>query len=202
MAHHSVYRRGALAGAIAIGALLVSAAPALAHAAISPPVAKTGVLQQFTLAVPTEKAGAATTSIQLTVPDGVEIDSFEPEAGWTRSVNQTGTGDSAIIKQVTWTGGKVPTGEDAVFRFQATLTGGSRDYVFAVRQTYSDGSVVDWSGPETSDTPSPVIQGTSSLGGGSGTTLSIVALAVGAAGVLLGLVGLLSGRARGRRPLT
>ncbi len=92
----------------------------------------------------------------------------------------------------------MPTDEDAVFRFQATLTGGSKDYVFEVRQTYSDGTVVDWNGPESSDTPSPVVQGVSSLGGGSDTLLVIVALVIGGLGLVLGIVGIVAGR----RPLT
>jgi len=188
-------RHGARAGAagLVLAAVLVWAPAAFAHAAISPPVAKTGVLQQFTLAVPTEKENATTTQIELTVPDGVAIDSFEPEPGWTRHVSQTGSGDSAVVQRVTWTGGKVPTEDDAVFRFQATLTGGSKDYVFEVRQTYSDGSVVNWSGPESSDTPSPVVEG-SSLSGGPSTLLVIAALVVGAVGVLLGIIGLVAGR--------
>ncbi len=192
-------RHGARAGAagLVVLAALVWAPAALAHAAISPPVAKTGVLQQFTLAVPTEKEGATTTRIELTVPDGVAIDSFEPEPGWTRHVSQTGSGESAVIERVTWTGGRVPTEDDAVFRFQATLTGGSKDYVFEVRQTYSDGTVVDWNGPESADTPSPVVEG-SSLSGGPSTLLVIAALVVGAVGVLLGAIGLVAGR----RPLT
>jgi uncharacterized protein YcnI len=185
------------AAALVLAAVLAWAPAALAHAAISPPVAKTGVLQQFTLAVPTEKEGATTTEIELTVPDGVAIDSFEPEPGWTRRIRQTGAGESAVVQRVTWTGGHVPTDEDAVFRFDGTLTGGSRDYVFAVRQTYSDGSVVNWDGPESSDTPSPVVAG-SSLGGGPSTLLVIAALVVGGVGVLIGLIGLLAGG----RPLT
>jgi uncharacterized protein YcnI len=195
---HIVRRAVACSGAV-LGLALIDATPALAHASISPPVAETNVLQQFTLAVPTEKANATTTGIQLTVPDGVQIDSFEPTPGWRRAVNQTGTGESAVIKQVTWTGGRVPTEEDAVFRFQATLTAGSGDYVFAVRQTYSDGSIVDWSGPESSDNPSPVIKGTSSVGSGSSSsTLAIVALILGALGVLLGVVSLVANRTGGR----
>jgi len=192
-------RHGARAGAagLVLAALLVWAPAAFAHASISPPVAKTGVLQQFTLAVPTEKENATTTRIELSVPSGVAIDSFEPEPGWTRQVKQTGSGESAAIEQVTWAGGKVPTEDDAVFRFQATLTGGSKDYVFEVRQTYSDGTVVDWNGPESSDTPSPVVEG-SSLSGGPSTLLVIAALVVGAVGVLLGVLGLVAGR----RPLT
>ena len=192
-------RRGvrAAAAGLALGLALVWAPAAFAHAAISPPVAKTGVLQQFTLAVPTEKQGATTTSIELTVPAGVAIDSFEPEPGWTRrEVLHGGTGSAP--QKFLWTGGHVPTDEDAVFRFQATLTGGSKDYVFQVRQTYSDGTVVDWNGPESSDTPSPVVQGTSSLGAGSNTLLVIVALVIGGLGLVLGIVGILAGR----RPLT
>jgi uncharacterized protein YcnI len=192
-------RRGvrAAAAGFAAGLALVWAPAAFAHAAISPPVAKTGVLQQFTLAVPTEKQGATTTSIELTVPAGFAIDSFEPEPGWTRrAVLHLAAGSEP--EKFIWTGGHVPTEEDAVFRFQATLTGGSRDYVFEVRQTYSDGTVVDWSGPESSDTPSPVVQGTSSLGTGSNTLLVIAALVIGGLGLVLGIVGIVAGR----RPLT
>lgn len=192
-------RRGARAAAagLALASALVFAPAAFAHAAISPPVARTGVLQQFTLAVPTEKQGATTTSIELTVPSGVAVDSFEPEPGWTRQTVAQAAGTDGG-QRFLWTGGRVPTDEDAVFRFQATLTGGARDYVFDVRQTYSDGTVVDWSGPESSDTPSPVVQGTSSLGGGSDTTLVIVALVLGGLGLVVGIVGLVAGR----RPLT
>jgi len=185
--------RAAAAGLV-LAAVLVWAPSALAHAEISPPVAKTGVAQQFTLAVPTEKEGATTTAVELTVPDGVAIDSFEPEPGWTRKgVTNGGNG----LQKILWTGGHVPTDEDAVFRFLGTLTGGDRDYAFQVRQTYSDGSVVDWNGPESSDTPSPVVEG-SSLSGGPSTLLIIAALVVGAVGVLIGLIGLVAGR----RPLT
>jgi uncharacterized protein YcnI len=157
-------------------------------------VAETGVLQQFTLAVPTEKAGATTTEIQLTVPNGVAIDSFEPEPGWKRTVSSSGSGDAAIVNTVTWSGGAVPTDEDSVFRFQATLTGGSKTYTFGVRQTYSDGSVVEWTGAENSDTPSPVIKGVSSIGGGSSSTLAIIAIVVGVVALLLAGASLLSGR--------
>jgi uncharacterized protein YcnI len=189
--------RAALLGGVLL-VPLVSAAPAWAHAALSPPVAETGVLQQFTLAVPTEKEGATTTEIQLTVPDGVAIDSFQPEAGWTRQVQASGSGEEAVVHSVTWTGGSVPTEEDAVFHFQATLTGGSKTYTFGVRQTYSDGTVVDWNGDESSDTPSPTLKGVSSLGGGSSSTLGIVAIVIAALALILAGASLVGGR----RPLT
>jgi uncharacterized protein YcnI len=159
---------------------LVLAREASAHAIVSPPVAKSKVLQQFTLSVPTEEKGATTRFVQLSFPKGFVIDSFEPSPGWKRVERG---------QSVMWNGDKVPTGEAADFRFNASLDA-TRTYVFDVRQTYSDGKVVEWNGPESSDTPAPSVDGVSSLGGGSTTTLTIVALIVAVVGVLLGIVGL------------
>ena len=182
-------RVGVLLG-VAAGALL-AASSALAHAEISPPVALSKSTQLFTLAVPNEKEGLRTTGVQLTPPGGFGIDSFIPAAGWKRTVASTGTGESTAIQKVTWTGGHVPTEEDAVFQFLASPDE-SRSYTFSVEQTYSDGSIVDWSGPASSDTPAPVIEAKSSLGGGGSSTVAVIALAVGAVGVAIGLAALLT----------
>jgi uncharacterized protein YcnI len=183
--------------ALAAVAALVVAAGASAHAIVSPPVAKEKVLQQFTLSVPTEKEGATTTTVELTVPDGFAIDSFEPSpTGWKRQVQSTGSGESAVVQKVTWTGGSVPTGEDSVFRFNAS-TDAAKTYTFTVRQTYSDGTVVDWNGAETSDTPAPTVESLSSFGGGSSnSTLAIVAIVLGGIALVVALVALISGRGR------
>jgi len=185
-------------GAVAAFAALAYAESASAHAHLSPPVALAKEGQVFTLAVPTEKEGATTTSIELTLPSGFAIDSFVPTTGWKRTTQQTGSGEEAVITKVTWTGGSVPTGEDAAFSFLASTTG-TGSYTFGVRQTYSDGSVVNWSGAESSDTPAPVVKAVSSFGGGGSSTLAIVAVAVAAVALLLAVGGLL---ARGGRPLT
>jgi uncharacterized protein YcnI len=181
--------RIALLAVAATAVALVLAGTASAHAIVSPPVAKSKVSQQFTLSVPTEEEGATTTEVELTVPDGLAIDSFEPSPGWKREEQATGSGEERVIRKVTWTGGKVPTDEDAVFHFNGSLDS-SNNYTVPVRQTYSNGKVADWSGPESSDTPAPRIEGVSSLGGGSSSTLAIVALIVGGIGVLLGILGL------------
>jgi uncharacterized protein YcnI len=182
--------------AVAGGALAASTS-AWAHAEVSPAVVKAKTAQVFTLAVPTEKENATTTKIELTPPAGFSIDSFVPAPGWKRQAQTTGSGEEAVVQKVTWTGGSVPTGEDAAFQFLAS-TDESKTYRFAVTQTYSDGSVVDWSGAESSDTPAPAIEAKSSLGGGS-STLALVALIVGALALVVGLVGLFA-RA-GRRTL-
>jgi uncharacterized protein YcnI len=191
-----VRHRIALGVLVALTALTFTAV-ASAHARLSPPVAVAKELQLFTLAVPTEKANAQTTSIELTLPVGFSIDSFVPAAGWKRNVQTTGSGDAAVIQKVTWTGGSVPTGEDSAFSFLAIAAAASKTYTFSVRQTYSDGSVVDWAGPESADAPAPTVKAVSSFGGGT-STLSIVALALAAIALIVSLVGLF---ARGGRTL-
>ena len=186
--------RRALALVAVPAAALAVAAPASAHARISPSVTVSKQGEVFTLAVPTEKEGASTTKVVLTVPDGFAIDSFVPAPGWKRRVQQSGSGESAVVKSVTWTGGSVPTGEDAAFQFLAEAQS-SKTYTFSVEQSYSDGSIVNWSGAESSDTPAPTVEARSSFGGG-GSTLAVVALVVGAIGIILGGLALVTGSGR------
>ena len=191
-----------IAFALAVVGSLVVTAAASAHAHVSPSIVPASESQVFTLAVPTEKEDASTTGVELTPPDGFSIDSFIPSPGWKRDVQKTGSGEDAVITKITWTGGDVPTDEDAAFSFLGS-TDSSKTYAFGVRQTYSDGSVVDWTEPESSDTPAPTIEAksASSFGGGGGSsTLAIVALIVGAIGVVLGIVALVAGS--GKRSLT
>jgi len=180
-----------------LGCALAVTASASAHAAISPAVALTKHGQLFTLAVPTEKENATTTKVELTPPDGFAIDSFVPAPGWTRDVKSTGSGEETKIQEVSWSGGHTPSEEDAVFQFLASADS-AKTYSFEVRQTYSDGSVVDWTGPESSDTPAPQVEFKSSFGGGS-NTLAIIALVVAVFALLVAFIGLFAGG--GRRSL-
>ena len=187
-----------LVSAFVGAAALVVVAGASAHAIVSPAVALGKKLQVFTLSVPTEKSGLTTTGVELTLPSGFSIDSLAPPPpGWQMKLQSTGSGESAVVQKVTWTGGHVPTGQDSVFEFNAS-TNASKTYTFAVRQTYSDGSLVDWSGPESSDNPAPTVQAVSSLGGGGSSTLPIIAIALASLALLVAIVGLAS---RGGRTL-
>ena len=113
----------------------------------------------------------------------------------------TGSGENAVVHKVVWSGGKIPTEEDAVFRFNAD-TAKAQTYKFTVQQTYSDGSVVSWSGPESSDTPAPTVESLSSFGGGGGgsSTLDVIALIAAGLALVLSIVGLAT--RRGARSLT
>ena len=179
--------------ACAAGAALAAPQAASAHARVSPPVSVAGKLQLYSLAVPTEKSGLTTTKIVMTVPSGFGIDSFAPPpAGWTMSTQQTGSGDNAVVTKVTWSGGSTPTGEDSLFQFLAQPASSST-YTFQVQQTYSDGSIVDWAGPESSAAPAPTIVASSSLGGGGVSILTIIALLVGVVALLAGGFALIGG---------
>ena len=69
----------ACAAAMLVALVVVSAASA--HARISPAVSLSNELQLYSLTVPTEKEGATTTKVVLSVPDGFAIDSFVPASG-------------------------------------------------------------------------------------------------------------------------
>lgn len=185
----------ALPAAVALTVFVLSLpAMASAHARVSPAVSLANQLQLYSLAVPTEKSGLTTTKLVMTVPAGFGIDSYVPPAApWHVQLAQTGSGNSAVITRVALTGGRTPTGEDTLFQFlaQPSATG---TYRFEVEQTYSDGSIVNWAGAESSAAPAPTIQVVSSLGGGGGVSvLTIVALVVGALGLLAAVFALVAG---------
>ena len=183
---------------IAAATLLVLPAAALAHARVSPAVSLSKQLQLYTLAVPTEKEGVTTTKIVMSVPQGFAIDSFAPPpAPWKQQVQQSGSGNNAVVTSVTWTGGKTPTNEDSVFQFLAQPSA-SKTYAFHIQQLYSDGSVVNWAGPESSDSPAATIEAKDSLGGGGVSALTVVALIIAVLGLLAGGFALVGRGSRGR----
>ena len=182
-----------LAAVVVGGAGLSLPAVASAHARISPAVSESGKLQLYSLAVPTEKSGLTTTNLVMTVPSGFGIDSFVPPTSpWRVQLAQTGSGDNAVVTKVTLSGGNTPTGEDTLFQFLAQPAT-AKTYTFQVQQTYSDGSIVNWAGSESSAAPAPTIEAVSSLGGGGVSVLTIIALVVGVLGLLAGGFALIGG---------
>ena len=185
-------RRARVALAVATATLIVPAL-ASAHARVSPAVSVVNKLQLYSLAVPTEKSGLTTTKLVMTVPAGLGIDSYvAPSAPWHVQLAQTGSGDNAVITKVTLTGGRTPTGEDTLFQFLAQPSS-AKTYTFQVEQTYSDGSIVNWSGPESSAAPAPTIQVASSLGGGGISAPTIIAIVIAVLALLVGGYALVGG---------
>jgi hypothetical protein len=84
-----------------------------------------------------------------------------------------------------------------LFQFLAEPTA-AKTYRFQVEQTYSDGSIVNWSGPESSAAPAPTIEASTTLGGGGFSVLTIIALIVGLLGLVAGGFALISAGSRSR----
>ena len=188
----------ALARAGVLIAVLGLAPSAFAHAELFPSTVPSGDGQLLQLTVPNEKENASTTEIQLTIPSGFDLERVAPVQGWTATVSgqKMTNGELAGGDSVTWKG-KLSGEGLAVLPFTG-VPKNDGEYAFTVRQTYSDGSVVEWSGSEDSDTPAARVQAASETasGGGSdsGKTIAIIALVVGALGLAVGGAGLLSGR--------
>jgi uncharacterized protein YcnI len=198
---------GIFAATIAAGGLF--AAQAGAHARVSPSLTQLGTSNVYTLVVPTESETATTTEVEMTVPAGFSIGSFEAIPGVKREVVAEGTGDEATISKVTWTGLDVPSGEGAFLRFSGR-TEKAGDFTFLVTQTYSDGKVANWTGDENADEPAPVVtvadtqagggdQASDEAGDDGGDTTGTIALILAILALLLGLAGLAR---RGSRSLT
>ena len=187
-------RRITTLGVAVLAALVVTSA-AMAHAKVSPPIVQKGTDYAFTVAVPTESESASTTMVELTPPEGFALDAVMPTPGWKVETETTGSGESAEISKVTWSGGSVPPEQATNFGFVGEGES-AKDYTFDVRQTYSDGTVVDWNGSDSSDTPAPVVQAKDSLGGGGTSVLTWIALILGVVAILIAIVGLV-GRGSG-----
>jgi uncharacterized protein YcnI len=155
----------------------------------------------------------------------------KPVPGWTSTVQTVTlakpvvTDDGSFttaVSEVTWKGGKILPGQFEDFSVSADpLPSGTGQLVFKAVQTYSNGDVVRWidlpqAGQPEPEHPAPVLAltpaGTGAdaassaqadpTAGGSGTGTDTTALALGAAGLAAGLLGLAAGGSawlRGRR---
>lgn len=111
-------------------AALVLAPAAFAHAELSPTTIRVGRTATLTLAVPTESDTAATVGVTV-----------RPARGLT------------LGGETSWHGRSRGT-----VRLRLTARADTAGpYPIEVRQVYSDGTVVTWSGPEASNTPAPVV---------------------------------------------
>lgn len=194
----SMRRATAYAGVLV--AVLALAPSAFAHAELFPNAIPSGDAYLLNLAVPNEKENASTTQIQITMPADFDLEHVAAVPGWTAVVaGQTKVnGEMQGGTSITWKGRLRGTAL-AVLPFTG-VPKKAQSYAFTVRQTYSDGSVVLWSGDESSDTPAAHITASAADSGSSGgsadssKTIAIIALVVGGLGLLVGAVGLVSRR--------
>ena len=152
--------------AFATGAVVVAlAVPASAHVTVQPNEAIAESFSKFVVRVPNEQEDASTVKIQVELPP-LAFTSFQDVAGWERKVKTVkfdepleafGSEITEGVGTVTWTGGEIQPGEFAEFPFSAAMPAGEAVLEFPAIQTYDNGDVVEWTGPEDADEPAGTV---------------------------------------------
>jgi periplasmic copper chaperone A len=216
-------RNTLLASTALAAALLAAPAAAEAHVTLQPKQAPAGGFVRLDVRVPNERDDANTTKVDVKFPPGFAEASYQKVPGWSVKVTKAKlakpiqTDDGAVteaVSRITWTADStadgIPPGAFQDFGLSVQVPGKAGDTLtFKALQTYSNGTVVRWIGPEGSDTPAPTVQVTAAggaavapaatatpakLSDGSSNGLAITALIVAALGLITGVAALSSRR--------
>jgi uncharacterized protein YcnI len=124
---------------------------ASAHVTVAPKTSTTGAWETYTVKVPTEK-NVPTTKITLKIPNGVEVESYQPVPGWKYSAEKDANGK---VKSFTFeaTGEGILPGQFQQFTFVAKNPDKAAKIAWDAYQYYKDGSIVEWTGDESAQTP-------------------------------------------------
>lgn len=124
-------------------AAMLSPALADAHVTVRPRESTPGMVEHYTVRVPTE-GKVSTTSVEFDTPPGVEVTEVAQVPGATH----VETRDGARIARITWTK-EVKAGEVAEFGFAARNPPTGAQIAWKVTQRFADGTVRNWT-PATS----------------------------------------------------
>lgn len=225
MTSFSRVRGALLALSIGVGIAVVPALTASAHVSVSSADAAPGGFGKLVFRVPSESDTANTTSIVVDLPTDAPFRfvSVGVNPGWTAEATTTelpqpvesdGFTITEAVTRVTWIadGEGLPPHQFTEFQLSVgPFPDGVEQLVFPATQTYSDGTVVEWSqvaadGEPEPEHPAPVLD----LGAAAGTDpdadadaaddddggtdtfarmLATVGVALGAAGLAIALAG-------------
>lgn len=121
----------------------------------------------ITLRVPTESGNAATTKVEVRIPDNVQLRTVmaEPVAGWTIDITKRtiapiykddGTPVTEVVSSVTWTatgGDGIEPGQFGRFTLDVGPLPDAPTLAVPTVQTFSDGTVKEWIQPASADKP-------------------------------------------------
>ena len=207
----------------AFAALCVVAVPAsaTAHVTLQPAELPAGEFKRVDVRVPNERDDASTTKVEVKFPPGFIFLSHERVPGWRTTVKMAklaepvevfGERHDEQVDTVTFAAEDdgVAPGEFQDFGLSVRLPDqAGESLTFKALQTYSSGEVVRWIGAPDAEQPAPQVKLTTAAAAGHGATpaagadgddeedddgLSLIALIVGALGLLAGLAGLLTAR--------
>lgn len=115
----------------AAAVLAVTSTAALAHITLESQEASPGAAYKAVLRVPHGCKGSATTRIRVQIPEGVIAVKPMPKAGWTldttkgalaKTYDYYGEATSQGVKEISWSGGKLPDEFYDEFVFRGFLT--------------------------------------------------------------------------------
>ncbi len=206
-------RKTMAAAVLALAATLAVASAASAHVTLQPSEVPAGDFTRLDVRVPNERDDAGTSKVEVEFPPGFAFVSTEPVPGWTaviktrkaaKPIEVEGEKMTDEVDTVTWTGdgkvGIVKPGEFQDFGLSlATPATPGKNITFKALQTYTSGEVVRWIGPPDAEDPAPQVALTAAASesedeDGAPVWLAIVALALGALGLLAGVGALLRSR--------
>lgn len=206
---------------VVLAATLIVASAASAHVTLQPTQVAPGDFTRLDVRVPNERDNAGTTKVEVQFPPGFAFVSTEPVPGWTavvkrrkaaKPIETEGEKLTDEVATVTWTGngktGIVKPGEFQDFGLSVGMPDAPGETLtFKALQTYAGGEVVRWIGPPDSEDPAPQVvltsiattaepsQAATESDEGAPVWLAVVALALGALGLLAGTAALVRSRA-------
>lgn len=158
--------------AVAAAALLLPAT-ASAHVTLQPKEVPAGSFARLDVRVPNEMDDAATSKVEVQMPDGFLSASYEPVEGWSTKVKMKkldepveshGSTISQQVDTITWTAddpdAAIQPGQFRDFGLSVGMPegdGAGTALTFPALQTYDNGDVVRWIGEPDSDHPAPQV---------------------------------------------
>jgi periplasmic copper chaperone A len=192
-------RRVAVVAALTLAGLAAGAGIASAHVTVTPSEASQGGYATLTFRVPNEEPSASTTKITITIPEATPLASvrYMNVPGWTAEAVTTDlkapvtSGNTTLTKAITsvtftaQAGNGIGAGQFAEFSLSVGPLPQIDSISFPTKQTYDDGTVVDWNEPmppgaEEPEHPAPTL--TLTAGGddhGAATTTAAAAVTTG-----------------------
>jgi len=143
-----------------LAGMFLFAGVASAHVVVTPSTSAPGAWETYTMKVPTEKK-VPTVKVALKMPKGVQLESYQPVQGWNVKLTKDSSGK---VKTITWTasGKGIGVGQFQQFTFVAENPDKAGSAAWNAFQYYKDGSIVEWTGNEKSDTPHSITKITKS----------------------------------------
>jgi uncharacterized protein YcnI len=131
-------------------ALSLASAVAVAHVTVWPGESHTGAHEKYVVRVPTE-GKVETVSIELQIPEGVNVVSVQAPSGYTYELKKAGDRVIGIVWSM-----RIAPGEFAEFAFMARNPKDGSQIVWRAIQKFADGSQMEWTGPAGDKHPASI----------------------------------------------